>query len=368
LARKLSPEDQDFLDVYASHVRGVIDPVEERVRAVFRDWKEEGYWSRYKEYDQVALPRPTQRTRTRIKRPESVLDKIERQPRDFPMGKSLASLEKMYDLLGARVVSYFPTHIKMVDTEIRSGRHFEVSPLESPRSYISTDTMVRIGLDPEAFKMKGIKPSGYASLHYFVRLSGGRRPNPWFELQVRTMLEEVWGEVEHQLAYKPEKQTEFSVSRQFRVISHYLAALDDHFDFLYDRLLYLQNRADPEPDDLLNAENFPKVLDRIEVMCEQDEIDALLDILQARGISTVADFQIRATTEVIERIRSGYAVSGSGHTPGAFFIVATIALLSRTPLMREVDEALRFNLAARDLTYRLRHEGRSGHGGDSING
>jgi ppGpp synthetase/RelA/SpoT-type nucleotidyltranferase len=265
----------------------------------------------------------------------------------------------MRDLLGGRVITYFPTHIKMVDAEIRSQSHFEVSRQIKPRSYIPAETMIRIGLQPRHFAMKGMKPSGYASLHYTVRIKGPDQPSRWFELQVRTMLEEVWGEVEHQLGYKPEKMTEFSVARQFRVISHYLNAVDDHFDFLYDRLTFLQQRAQPEEEDRLNNENFPSVLDRIETMCEQDEIDALLDILEARGITTVAAFNRRATTEAVEWMRAGYASAGKGSAPPAFLSVSTLALLPEGPSKKDVDQALRFNIAAADLTHRLRRRAES---------
>lgn len=357
--RTLGPEDGEFLATYEKYVREVIAPAELLVRRIFDEWKVDGYWARHRPHNQrsVALPRPMQRPRTRIKRPESVLDKIERLPKDFPSGASLASLRKMQDLLGARVVTFFPAHMKMVDLEIRSGRHFEVARRTLPRSYLALETMHRIGLDPRQFKMKGVKRSGYASLHYVVRRVDGVRPNPWFELQVRTMLEEVWGEVEHQLAYKPEKQTEFSVVRQFRVISHYLSAVDDHFDYLYDRLQYFQARADPKADDPLNAENFPRVLENIECLIEQDEIDPLLRILDARGITKVREFNIRAMPAVIEEIRERHAAANPQvGTPTAFFIVATLALLPERPTSRDIKEAVAFNLAAQEMTHRLRAE------------
>lgn len=284
---------QEFEALYERYVKEVVAPTERRVHEVFREWKEEGYWTEHGRNESgAAVPRPTQRTRTRIKRPEAVRDKFKRLAHEFPDGPTEENLPLMRDFLGARAVVYFPTHLRMIDEEIRSGRHFVVSNDYEPRCYLPSDVLQRVGLDERQFLMKGRKPSGYASLHYFIRLKSNpnSHSNPWFELQTRTMLEEVWGEIEHQLGYKQGRRTEFSVSRQFRVISTHLSALDDHFDFVYDRLTYLQARSNPEADDLLNAENLPRVLDDFECICQQDEIAGMLEILETWGVNTVHDF------------------------------------------------------------------------------
>jgi ppGpp synthetase/RelA/SpoT-type nucleotidyltranferase len=77
----------------------------------------------------------------------------------------------MRDLLGARVVTFFQAHLRMIDDEIRTGTQFELAPERPPRSYLPQETMDQIGLnaDPGAFQLRGKKPSGYASLHYVVR-------------------------------------------------------------------------------------------------------------------------------------------------------------------------------------------------------
>ena len=349
---------EDFESLYSTYVQDVLLPSELAVQAVFREWREEGYWLEHVRTESgAAAPRPTQRTRTRIKRPEAVLDKFQRLAHEFPDGPTADSLPLMRDFLGARVIVYFPTHLRMIDEEIRSGRHFDLSTEYAPRCYIPHDMLDRIGLDDRQFEMKGQKPSGYASLHYFIRLktppAGGA--NPWFELQTRTMLEEVWGEVEHQLGYKLNRRTEFSVSRQFRVISAHLTALDDHFDFVYDRLTYLQSTSNPQPPDPLNAENLPRVLEDFECACQQSEIAGMLYILETWGVTTVEQLRTRARPDLVEALRSEYQRHRSGRAT-AFHIVSALAHLGPGSTVADARRVLASNLKMVDLTQRMRGE------------
>ncbi|TNJ38727.1 hypothetical protein FGF66_07730 [Chlorobaculum thiosulfatiphilum] len=43
------------------------------------------------------------------------------------------------------------------------------------------------------------KPSGYKSIHYVVRQEGQRG---WVEVQLRTLIQDVWGQLEHSISYK----------------------------------------------------------------------------------------------------------------------------------------------------------------------
>ena len=218
------PEDAEvnaFLEAYADYVRNILRPGESALRREFDRWDSEDYWERYAPRASPTLPTPMQRFRVRIKRPESVMDKIRRLPAKFPQGLTAASLYAMRDVLGARVVTFFQSHLRMID-EIRTGGRFELAPEWPPRSCISRENLDHLGLDPTEFQVRGKKPSGYASLHYVIRLSDGDAFGPWFELQVRTMVEEVWGEVEHQPRYKPTHPMDLEALNQFRVLSEYL--------------------------------------------------------------------------------------------------------------------------------------------------
>ncbi len=351
----MAPEP-GFEEIYLEYANKAIHPTFRAFKPVLEGWKSPKFWERRRGTAQ-AIPEPIQRIRYRVKRPESIIDKFQRQPDDFN-GSPAENLRRMRDVLGARIITYIPDHIRLVDREIRSSEELELSAEFKPRLYLPNDSAQRLGFDVNNdFEYKGPKDSGYASIHYFVRL---REPvadeNPWIELQVRTMLEEVWAEIEHQLGYKRQQQTEFSVSRQFRVISHHLRAADDHFDFLYDRLVYLQAQANPDAQSTLNAENFPKVLGEFEIVVQQGDVGSLISILNSYGIETVKQLRARLAPAVLVAIRNQFRILRPHEHLTAFHIIATIAIL-RTPAKGDsVRRALISQLALQEAVMKSRNE------------
>jgi len=323
----MDPEQSDFLNEYVTYVESVIKPMRALIDERLREWRGDGRWRSYRPLPDAADPNPIQRIRTRIKRPESVVDKIRRLEDKFSAKLAAESLRSMRDVLGARIITYFPTHLAMIDREIRSQRDFIIPSDLQPRCYLPAERLARVGLKEHGFELKGKKPSGYSSIHYYLKLrdSRGLPENPVFELQVRTMLDETWGEIEHQLGYKPETMTDFSVRRQFSVISDHLEAVDAHFDFLYDQLTYQQSRSDPTEDSVLNAENFPQVLRKIGFECEQREIGKMLDILDLNGIKLMKQLTSRARLDIVDSLRRAYKQERDGKALPTFDLIATLA-------------------------------------------
>src|SRR5437016_4388964 len=107
MADRDQEQPERFTDLYAKYLAEVIKPTERRVREVFKEWRTPGYWVAHGEGDGVAVPRPVQRVRIRVKRPESLLDKFELLKDEFPDGPTAESLPRMRDILGARIVTYF---------------------------------------------------------------------------------------------------------------------------------------------------------------------------------------------------------------------------------------------------------------------
>lgn len=340
--------------LYRSYVADVIEPDRRAVKQIFKVWRDPAYWASVRRSPATAIPSPIQGTKVRVKRLESLLDKLNRLRSRFPDGLTDETIPLVRDLLGARVVTYFPLHLKLLDDEIRTNRLLEMHPTEQPRSYIPADTMQRIGMDPTKFETLGPKISGYSSIHYTVRIPTGDGSGAWFELQTRTMLSHVWAEIEHQLGYKTQQRTAFSVSRQFRVVSNHMSAIDDHFDFIADHLSYLQSQSSPAAADLINAENLPSVLARIDIPCAQNEIAGVLDILEAYEVRTVNDFSSRTGAAVMEALRRTFAASDQPGSLGAFHIASTIVHLPPGSSPAAAERELRGNLRRRAATYEVR--------------
>lgn len=138
-----------------------------------------------------------------VKRPHTVAhrakdeDSLKRKlARDA--GAKYVKLEDVTDLAGVRAVTYYYDDVDRVAEIIE--REFEIDWENSEDK--------RKPKDPRMF--------GYASLHYVVSLGSERAAMTEYrgfaglkaEIQVRSLLQHAWAEVEHGLGYKPESVPE----------------------------------------------------------------------------------------------------------------------------------------------------------------
>ena len=85
---------------------------------------------------------------------------------------------------------------------------------ERPVAY-SWDPDATVFFQQLGLKVK-IKPSHYTSIHYVVRPKKGAQAA--CEIQVRTLFEEIWGEIDHTVNY-PKPATSLATKEQLRVLS-----------------------------------------------------------------------------------------------------------------------------------------------------
>lgn len=323
---KNSDAIRSFLNEYRRYVREVLEPAYEELKSLFRLWENPGYWSKYASKNRLPAPSPIHHTRTRIKRPESVVDKIIRNPARYPAQLSLESLKKMDDALGGRIVVPFLSDLPLIDRELQHSEQLEISRESLPVAYLNKDLLLRLGLTHLAEQSK---ESGYTAIHYVVRaresaIAEAERPR--IEIQVRTLVGDLWAEIEHILGYKPGKHTSFAVRKQFQILASQLTTIDEHFNFLYTELSRFQEIVAYEEFHPLNPENLPAVLNEIGVSCAQKEIDILLKILASRGIFLVGDLLSEGTPGRIETIRNVF-LGHKGQLPTNFETIATLATL-----------------------------------------
>jgi putative GTP pyrophosphokinase len=151
----------------------------------------------------------------RIKSPESAADKLARKVGEDGQPRTL---ESFTDLLGVRVITYFQDEVDAVAQLL--SRHFRVDEKNSVNKAEA--------LDPDRF--------GYASVHYVVQLSESRAELPEyrpfadikFEVQIRSILQHAWAEIEHDLGYKAEAVPR-AVKRRFSRLAGMLELADDEF-------------------------------------------------------------------------------------------------------------------------------------------
>lgn len=153
--------------------------------------------------------------KSRIKDPEHLRDKINRKR----MGGIEISVDNLFrevtDLVGVRVLHLYQEQFIDIHSEIKkkidSG---EWCLGELPKAYTwdpETQNFFRdLGINPE------IKESYYTSVHYLVKPNN--ESNLCCEIQVRTLFEEIWGEIDHAINY-PHKTESIACKEQIRVLS-----------------------------------------------------------------------------------------------------------------------------------------------------
>lgn len=165
----------------------------------------------------------------RIKKKESAEQKVSR------MGPS-SSVDDLTDLLGLRVITYFPSEVDEVADLVE--REFAFDPDRS------TDKGKL--LDPDRF--------GYLSQHYIASLKDPRASLteylPYsslvFEIQIRSILQHAWAEIEHDLGYKSKTAIPREVRRRFSRLAGLLEIADYEFEGIQKDLSDIQTEVRAE--------------------------------------------------------------------------------------------------------------------------
>ena len=156
----------------------------------------------------------------RVKAEESANRKLGLSPDKY------SGLDDLTDLLGVRIITYFSDDVDRVAEVIK--REFEIDKRNSVDK--------RKLLDTNQF--------GYLSLHYLASLKGPRTKlveykkykDVKIEIQIRSILQHTWAEIEHDLGYKAEGAIPATARRRFSRIAGMLELADDEFGRLRDDL------------------------------------------------------------------------------------------------------------------------------------
>lgn len=154
----------------------------------------------------------------RVKLQDSAERKMAR-PRNGEANAGPRTLESLTDLLGVRVVTYFQTGIETVAEVIQD--EFDIDWKNSVDKQAT--------LDADRF--------GYLSMHYVAELKKDRTTLPVhqdydgikFEIQIRSILQHAWAEMEHDLGYKSEAAVPRDYRRRFSRLAGILELVDDEF-------------------------------------------------------------------------------------------------------------------------------------------
>lgn len=156
----------------------------------------------------------------RVKERSSLAKKIEKKDK-------YDSLDKITDIVGLRIISNYSDQVDQIAHIIEN--EFSID--------IENSIDKRAGLDPDRF--------GYVSLHYVVSLTAERAKlveykrfdGMKFELQIRSILQHTWAEIEHDIGYKTRVEVPRPIRRKFSRLAGLLELADDQFIEIRDDLL-----------------------------------------------------------------------------------------------------------------------------------
>lgn len=158
--------------------------------------------------------------KSRLKDKEHLRDKIVRKASEGKIITADNLYTKVTDLAGVRILHLFQEDFRQIDLVIRKkvadGDWFLD---ERPKAYTwdpeAADFFREFDLDVSQ------KPTSYTSIHYLVRPRSDSKL--CCEIQVRTLFEEIWGEVDHQINY-PVPTDQVSLREQIKVLSKIVGA------------------------------------------------------------------------------------------------------------------------------------------------
>lgn len=140
----------------------------------------------------------------RLKDRDSLARKLARPDRNY------TDLWTITDLVGLRVITYFEEGVDRVGELIEATMPVDFTHSTDKRRRTSTEF-------------------GYRSLHYVVRALGELPERACFEVQVRTVLEHAWAEIEHDLGYKASEEVPAAVRRRLSRLAGLLELADQEF-------------------------------------------------------------------------------------------------------------------------------------------
>lgn len=157
----------------------------------------------------------------RVKDPSHLKNKLIRKAIKCKIDRSKFDIneenlfEKIQDLSGVRILHLHTEQMKDINPaihEILDDEQYKI--IEGPVASTWDDEYKTF------YKSLGITTrttdSMYTSVHYIIEINNKSQTK--CELQVRTLMEEVWGEVSHQIDY-PEKSDSISCREQLKVLA-----------------------------------------------------------------------------------------------------------------------------------------------------
>lgn len=205
----------------------------------------------------------------RVKKPMSLEDKLRRKPGRY------RSLSDVTDLVAVRVITYFESDVGAVSRLIEANHRVDwENSIDKSKMH-----------DPDRF--------GYMGVHYVVQVTPDTPElaafaGLGFEVQIRSILQHAWAEIEHDLGYKNREAIPREVQRRFYRLAGLLEMADEEFMALHrlsrDYAATLPERVQEAPDSVfIDAQSMKHLLGIPPVRDLDDGVAAALNVRLLTG-------------------------------------------------------------------------------------
>ena len=218
---------------------------------------------------------------SRLKSRDSFIGKLNRKPGKY------STLSDMTDIAGIRIITYYSEDVDKISEIIEN--EFDIDQENSIDK--------RESMEPDRF--------GYCSVHYVVKMSARRLSLTEYqpykdlkcEIQIRSVLQHAWAEIEHDIGYKSEVTIPKEMRRSFSRIAGLLEIADKEFNNIRASLSLYKNIVQ---DQIKQKAPLDQEIDAVvlETINNQDgDIKRLINHIQeltGASIERMDDFQARA--------------------------------------------------------------------------
>lgn len=251
--------------------------------------------------DRLTPLREVHSVRSRVKNPIRLIRKIVRKRLEDPT--RLITLDNyeddITDLVGIRALHLFKEDWEAIHDFITHGWKVRETPIAYVREGDREDWI-------HEFKLRGCvvkkHPHSYRSVHYLIPASPTKRVTT-VEVQVRTLMEEAWSEIDHRINY-PEA-TPYQEVRHFLGSFNRLAGMADEMGSFVNGLEQRFQAADKEKataKDLARVE-YERLIEKLRLTPDQRRtLDRELAVLAQKSASAadVGTSTIKPITEAVD--------------------------------------------------------------------
>lgn len=193
---------------------------------------------------------PIENISSRVKTPESILQKMKRKNCDLTI-KSIK--ENIKDIAGVRITCSFISDVYKVYEMLQKQKDIDVVQC---KDYI-----------------KHPKPNGYQSLHLIIIIPvflSDRVEDTYVEIQIRTKAMDFWASLEHKIYYKFGKEIPENLTNELKEAALSAIELDKKMERLHEEVKLIKNIKnvnEPIINIQLNGSNLSQLLEEIDHTC-----------------------------------------------------------------------------------------------------